>query len=389
MGENARLRLIGVAVGAALALAVVPAAHAAPCGSPLDDFNRPDSTNLGPSWTEAAEDYSIHNGSVSQPLRAYGALLFNRVSASEVCVDVTASGSGFLADDAGVVIGYTNPTDNLVVKVQNNGGAAFDHLYAYRGTPPVELITDIPITPFLSARLRVKLAKSPASPNRGFEVYVDPQFDGTFTDLVNVYGPKQDFTGRGIGLVSYGAERLDNFTATDPVFAPIATPPDTTPPTGSPGTGTGTGPLGPSVGSDGVKPVLGGLSFSRTAFKAAKSGASTAKKRRVPVGSEVSFSVSEPSSVGFTAERKTTGRKIGRKCKAKTRSNRGAKHCTRWVPVAGSFTVAGTAGDNTFTFRGRIGGKSLRPGSYRLDGRATDAAKNASVPESKGFKIVR
>ena len=56
--------------------------------------------------------------------------------------------------------------------------------------------------------------------------------------------------------------------------------------------------------------------------------------------------------------------------------------------MKGSFTVAGKAGKNTFKFRGRLGGKKLTPGSYRLTGTATDPSKNASVPKHKGFKIV-
>ncbi len=69
------------------------------------------------------------------------------------------------------------------------------------------------------------------------------------------------------------------------------------------------------------------------------------------------------------------------------RSSRG-KRCTRWVAVEGSFSLAGAAGENTFTFRGRIGGKSLAPGSYRLNGQATDGAGNPSLFQRKGFRIV-
>ena len=57
--------------------------------------------------------------------------------------------------------------------------------------------------------------------------------------------------------------------------------------------------------------------------------------------------------------------------------------------MTGSFTVPGKAGTNTFTFRGRIGGKKLRPGSYRLNGTATDPAKNKSLPKRKRFRIVK
>ena len=41
------------------------------------------------------------------------------------------------------------------------------------------------------------------------------------------------------------------------------------------------------------------------------------------------------------------------------------------------------------TFRGRMGGKSLKPGAYRLSMRATDAANNVSAYKLLRFTIVR
>lgn len=139
---------------------------------------------------------------------------------------------------------------------------------------------------------------------------------------------------------------------------------------------------------DTTKPVLGALRLSSTRLRAAKSGASFSKKRP-KVGTTVRFSLSEPSSVRFNATRKAKGRKVGRKCVARKRSNRKKKACSRWVKVKGSFTYEGRLGDNSFKFRGRIGGKRLKPGSYRLYGRATDPSKNKSLPERVSFTIVK
>ena len=137
---------------------------------------------------------------------------------------------------------------------------------------------------------------------------------------------------------------------------------------------------------DTTAPGLGTLGLSATVFRAAKSGPSTSAR---PIGTRVSYSLSEPGSVKFTVDRKTRGRKVGSRCKAQTRSNRTRKACIRWVKVKGSFTVAGKAGTNRFKFRGRIGGRALRPGSYRLNGRASDAAKNKSKLKRRAFRIVR
>ena len=159
------------------------------------------------------------------------------------------------------------------------------------------------------------------------------------------------------------------------------------------GTGTGTGSPGTTV-VDKTKPTLGALGFASTTFKAATSGSafSSQRKRRrssAPTGTKVSFNLSETSSVKFTVDRKTRGRKVGKRCKANTRKNRNKKACTRWVKVRGSFRVPGKAGKTTFTFRGRIGGKSLKPGSYRLNSQASDAARNKSRLKRKGFRIVK
>ncbi len=148
----------------------------------------------------------------------------------------------------------------------------------------------------------------------------------------------------------------------------------------------GGGPVTPAPG-DSTKPVLGSLRLSPTVFRAAKSGGSISAKRKV--GTKVTFTLSEASRVTFSVQRKTRGRKVGKRCRAKKRSNAKRKACTRWVKVKGSFTVAGKAGKNSFKFRGRIRRKRLKRGSYRLSGQAVDSAKNKSVVKRKGFRIVR
>jgi plastocyanin len=149
---------------------------------------------------------------------------------------------------------------------------------------------------------------------------------------------------------------------------PDTTPPDTTPP-------------------DTTSPALRALDLSATVFRAARSGPSTSATR--PIGTKVTYSLSEPGKVRFSVDRKSRGRKVGTRCRAQTRANRNRRACTRWVKVKGSFTVTGKAGKNSFKFRGRIGGTSLKPGSYRLNGQAADAANNRSAVKRNGFKIVR
>ncbi len=140
--------------------------------------------------------------------------------------------------------------------------------------------------------------------------------------------------------------------------------------TPSPGPGAGGG-----AAADKTKPFLGPLKLSRSSFD-------------VKVGTKVTFTLSEPSAVVFTAQKKAMGRKVGKKCKAQTRSNADGRRCVRLVAVQGSLPVAGKTGMNTFTFKGKLGSRTLRPGRYLLSGTATDAAQNASLPSAIGFTIV-
>jgi hypothetical protein len=136
---------------------------------------------------------------------------------------------------------------------------------------------------------------------------------------------------------------------------------------------------------DVTKPVITALSMSSSVFQAAGSGPAFAAK----VGTRLSFSASEASAVRFTVRRRTKGRRVAGRCRVETKVNRTRTACVRWVGVTGAFTVSATAGANAFAFRGRIGGRTLKPGRYRLNGRATDAAGNRSAVTRTQFRIVR
>jgi hypothetical protein len=95
-------------------------------------------------------------------------------------------------------------------------------------------------------------------------------------------------------------------------------------------------------------------------------------------GATVSYSLSAAATVEFKLERKAAGRKAGKKCVKKTAKNAGKKKCALIKPVKGSFSASGNAGANSFKFSGLIGGKALKPGSYKLIGSAGGASKSAS-----------
>ena len=64
------------------------------------------------------------------------------------------------------------------------------------------------------------------------------------------------------------------------------------------------------------------------------------------------------------------------------------KACVRWGKVKGAFTVPAKAGANKIKFRGRIGGKKLKPGRYRLNMQATDTTGKKSKVSRRRFRIV-
>jgi hypothetical protein len=106
-------------------------------------------------------------------------------------------------------------------------------------------------------------------------------------------------------------------------------------------------------------------------------------------GARISYRLSEPATVRFTVQRARQGRRVGRRCVASRRSNRGRRRCTRYVRVRGSFSHRGRAGNNSFRFTGFVRRRALRRGSYRLSGVPTDAAGNKGRTVRARFRIRR
>jgi hypothetical protein len=133
-------------------------------------------------------------------------------------------------------------------------------------------------------------------------------------------------------------------------------------------------------------PTLTLSALSPQAFAAARTGPSVVEA--AAVGSRVLYRVSEPVTTRFTVQRRTRGvKKKGRCVKGHTRKRR--RRCTRWRRVAGGITRQDAAGLATFRFMGRLRGRSLKPGRYRLVAAAKDPAGNRSKPKRRPFRIKR
>jgi alpha-tubulin suppressor-like RCC1 family protein len=141
-------------------------------------------------------------------------------------------------------------------------------------------------------------------------------------------------------------------------------------------------------------PVLGSLSLSASAFRAAKSGPSVTAASAV--GTVLSYTDSQAATATFTVQQVRKGIVRGkgrsRRCVAaprhmSKRARRKARHCTSYKAL-GSFTHADAAGTNRFRFTGRVRGRALKPGRYRLVAVARSAG-GSSKPQNAGFKIVK
>jgi hypothetical protein len=117
-------------------------------------------------------------------------------------------------------------------------------------------------------------------------------------------------------------------------------------------------------------PVASLLSVAPTAFRAP--GRRAAGGQRRCSGARVSYALDEAAVVTFTVQRAV--RRRGR---------------TRYVRVRGSLTHAGAAGGNRLRFSGRLPGRSLKRGRYRLVALPTDAAGNTGRAVRASFRVVR
>jgi hypothetical protein len=207
------------------------------------------------------------------------------------------------------------------------------------------------------------------------------------TGVVDAEGGTVRITGdhfAGATAVGFGssAATLFDVVSTNQINALPPPGTGTVPVTVTTAGGTGTGSY---TYPDSVSPGISLLTLAPARFSAANSGPSLIA---ATVGTQVIYELSEPATTRFTVQRAHRGRRKGRRCVPTRRAPKGRK-CTRYKTVRGSFSHAGSAGLNRFRFMGRLRGRALKPGKYRLVAIATDQAGNRSKPRRRGFKIVR
>jgi hypothetical protein len=96
----------------------------------------------------------------------------------------------------------------------------------------------------------------------------------------------------------------------------------------------------------------------------------------------VFFTVSGPSRVTFTVHRLATVR-----CRSRGGRPRG-RGCLKDVRLRGKWVRPAAAGPNRRRFSGRLRGRALEPGRYRLYVRAQDASGRWSKARRAAFRIL-
>jgi hypothetical protein len=137
--------------------------------------------------------------------------------------------------------------------------------------------------------------------------------------------------------------------------------------------------------------VISVLAINPSSFAAAPSGATistaTAAKKngKKKYGATISYRDSQIATTTFTVLREESGHAQGKSCKKPSKSNRHGKRCTLYAPV-GTFSHADLSGANSLHFSGRLNGRKLAKGRYRLSAVAHNSA-GAGPVATREFKI--
>jgi hypothetical protein len=111
--------------------------------------------------------------------------------------------------------------------------------------------------------------------------------------------------------------------------------------------------------------VITGLTIAPSAFFARPRGPSVLVAAKRTYGAIVHYTGSQAATTTFTVQQPAAGRRQGKRCSKPSRKNRHRQACTRYVRVGG-FKHIDKSGLTRFRFTGRLKGRALKPGRYRL-----------------------
>jgi len=114
----------------------------------------------------------------------------------------------------------------------------------------------------------------------------------------------------------------------------------------------------------------------------------TTTKRGPAAGATLRFRLSEWGAALVATERRAAGRRLKGRCVAPgKKAGKRENPCVRWIPLDVDEVDGGTD-RTTLALTGRIAGKTLRPGRYRLSVRARDLSGELSKAKTIAFTIV-
>ncbi|HEU0317656.1 MAG TPA: IPT/TIG domain-containing protein [Solirubrobacteraceae bacterium] len=186
-------------------------------------------------------------------------------------------------------------------------------------------------------------------------------------------------------------------TSTLPAAFTYVAAPAPIPGAGTPGGGpAGSGGPGASATNPDGSPVtlmtLTNLALSPAAFVAARSGPPLGTS--AAVGSRIAYTVPVVATTSLVFQAAVPGLLVpgrggvGRYCQPAHRPVQPAARCTTYAAPSGSITHLDRPGLNLLRFTGRLAGRTLAPGSYRLTATATDRHGNRSKPATHAFRIL-
>jgi hypothetical protein len=133
-----------------------------------------------------------------------------------------------------------------------------------------------------------------------------------------------------------------------------------------------------------TSPDISDLSLRPARFYVTRRGSGAGIRRHG--GTDVHFRMVQPATVSFTVERVLSRRRRRAGCGRLPRVRRKPGSCSVAVGTW-AFRRAARSGHNSFAFTGRVAGRALRPGRYRLGATGLAAFGPISAPVWADFTI--
>ena len=105
-------------------------------------------------------------------------------------------------------------------------------------------------------------------------------------------------------------------------------------------------------------------------------------------GARVTWRLSAAGTMRLSVERVVTGRKAAKTCVPTTQRNHTRRRCARYVSV-GTITKSARRGAGSAKLTGRVAGRLMRPGKYRILATATARDGRGSAPVAVKFAVKR